>query len=185
VFLDRDGVVNRLVVDEERRVERPPWSLDELEALPDALPACDLLRAHGMLLVVVSNQPDIAARRVAAETVEGINNVLIARLGLHAVYVCPHASGGRCRCRKPRPGMLFDAAADHAIDLTASWMVGDRWVDVAAGRAAGVGTVLVERPTSWTRSSAGRPSDDLTPDARADSLLEAAQIILGDASRPS
>lgn len=176
-FLDRDGVLNR-GVRVEGGGERPPWREDELELLPDAEEACTQLRAEGALLVVVTNQPDIAYGKVDAATVDAINDILSDRLGIDAFYVCPHGAGEDCACRKPRPGMLLEAAADHSIDLAASWMVGDRWVDIAAGRSAGARTVLIERPTSWAPTGAGTAPADLGPDARARSLLEAVQLIL-------
>jgi D-glycero-D-manno-heptose 1,7-bisphosphate phosphatase len=150
--------------------------------LPGVPEACAQLRALGIVTVVVTNQPDIAYGQVAASTVEAINDSLRNHLGLDAFYVCPHGAGDDCICRKPRPGMLLEAAADHSIDLSGSWIIGDRWVDIAAGRAAGVRTVLIERPGSWSPTGGGRPPADLLPDARVDSLLEAVQLIVSEGS---
>jgi D-glycero-D-manno-heptose 1,7-bisphosphate phosphatase len=82
-------------------------------------------------------------------------------LGLDKVYCCPHDNTDRCGCRKPQPGMLLDAARDLDLDLPSSWLVGDRWVDLAAASAAGVRGVLLERPYSWDPTSAGEPPSDL------------------------
>ncbi len=141
VFLDRDGVLNRAFVIDG--VPHPPSSLDELEVLPGVEEACRLLRGAGYLLVVVTNQPDLARGMQRIEVVDEINGALRKRLGIDDVFVCPHDDADDCNCRKPRPGMLLAAAAAHAIDLSRSVMVGDRDRDIAAGRAAGCGTVLI------------------------------------------
>ena len=180
-FLDRDGVLNRSVT-VDGGGERPPWSVEELDVLPEVQEACAWLRALGIVTVIVTNQPDIAYGQVDGSTVDAINDRLCEELALDAVYVCPHGAADDCACRKPRPGMLLKAAADHSIDLEASWMVGDRWVDIAAGRAAGVRTVLIERPGSWAATGAGSPHADLVPDARVRSLFEAVQLIVSGIS---
>jgi D-glycero-D-manno-heptose 1,7-bisphosphate phosphatase len=182
VFLDRDGVLNR-AVPTPIGGERPPWNTQELEVLPGVVSACAALRERGLLLVIVTNQPDIASGRVAAAAVDAIDETLVELLEIDAVYVCPHSSGAGCACRKPRPGMLLDAASDHSIDLAASWLVGDRWVDIAAGRAAGVRTALISRAMSWNPTSAGAPPPDLLADLCVASLSEAVQgIVAGGAT---
>ncbi len=142
VFLDRDGVLNRShVVDGN---PRPPDSVEELELLPGVEEACRRLHDAGLLLIVVTNQPDVARGTQTMAAVEALNRELGARLPLDEVRVCPHDDGDGCDCRKPAPGMLLDAAAEHGIDLAASVMVGDRWRDVEAGRRAGCATVFVD-----------------------------------------
>jgi D-glycero-D-manno-heptose 1,7-bisphosphate phosphatase len=142
VFLDRDGVLNEPVVVDARPY--PPASASELDVLPATLAACRAL-SQAALLVVVTNQPDIARGAVTREAVEAIHSVLRARLPLDGVYLCPHDDLDNCSCRKPKPGMLLLAAAELNIDLGRSVMVGDRWKDVEAGRQAGCATVLVDR----------------------------------------
>ena len=142
VFLDRDGVLNRARVVDGRPY--PPRDLAALSILPGVAAACAALAGKGFLLVGVSNQPDIARGLTPAATVAAINRHLAAALGLDDLRVCPHDDGDRCACRKPRPGLLLAAARDFDIDLRCSIMVGDRWRDVAAGRAAGCRTVFVD-----------------------------------------
>ncbi len=142
VFLDRDGVLNRAVVRDRRPY--PPASAAEVEILPGVAEACAGLSQDGFVLVVVTNQPDIARGRQSVEAVEEIHRALRAHLYVDAIYVCPHDDADGCPCRKPRPGLLLQAAAEHAIDLSASFMVGDRWRDVEAGRQAGCRTVFVD-----------------------------------------
>lgn len=141
MFLDRDGVLIRAFVRDD--VPRPAASLDELELLPGVAEALASLRAAGFLLICVTNQPDIARGTVTAAEVDLLNDRVRELLGLDDVLTCPHDDVDDCDCRKPRPGLLLRAAARFDVDLTASVMVGDRWRDIEAGRAAGCRTVFV------------------------------------------
>jgi D-glycero-D-manno-heptose 1,7-bisphosphate phosphatase len=143
VFLDRDGVLNRLV----RRDGKPfvPSSISEVEILPGVPEALARLRDAGFLLIVTTNQPDVARGHVTRESVEAIHDFLRKRLPLDDICVCFHVDEDRCACRKPQPGMLFTAAVARDIQLPRSFMVGDRWRDIGAGKAAGCTTVLVNR----------------------------------------
>jgi D-glycero-D-manno-heptose 1,7-bisphosphate phosphatase len=125
-------------------VPRPPGDLDELEVLPGVAEACNRLRTAGFELVVVTNQPDIARGTQSTAAVVRINDALLMTLPLDEVVVCPHDDADGCACRKPKPGMLVDAAQRRGIDLAASFMVGDRWRDVEAGRRAGCRVVFVD-----------------------------------------
>ena len=180
VFLDRDGVLTEPVLVDGR--ERPAWSLDELDVVTAAGAATRDLRAAGFLLVLVTNQPDIARGDVDAEVVVAINEHVAELLGLDAVYACPHDGHDGCACRKPLPGMIHEAAAALDIELAESWLVGDRWVDIAAGQAAGVRTVLVKRAHSMSPTSAGDPPHDLRPDAAVHDIAEASALILRGAA---
>src|SRR5688572_16259569 len=125
VFLDRDGVINRTAVRDGTPC--PPACVAEVEILPGVAEAMGLLAARGLPLIVVTNQPDVARGTQTAERVEAINALLARRLPITAFYTCHHDNGDGCDCRKPRPGMLIRAAREHAIDLSRSFMVGDRW----------------------------------------------------------
>lgn len=141
VFLDRDGVLIRSPVHDGLPVAitvgDPVHLLDGIED------GCRALKADGFLLVMVTNQPDVVRGRTPRSFVEATNRALAERLGLDSVQVCFHDAGDDCTCRKPRPGMLLAAAAEFAIDLTDSVMVGDRSRDIEAGRRAGCRTVLI------------------------------------------
>ena len=143
VFLDRDGVVVRAIVSEG--LPRSASNLEELEILPEAGEACSGLKEAGFALVVVTNQPEIARGTLDPETVARQNDVLREALPLDEVVVCPHDDADGCDCRKPKPGMLIDAAARLGVDLASSFMVGDRWKDIEAGRRAGCRVVFVDR----------------------------------------
>ena len=142
VFLDRDGVLN--VAEVRGGCPYPPASVEELTLLPGVQGACAHLKKAGFLLIVVTNQPDIARGKAPSKNIDAINDVLRERLSLDEVCVCPHDDADCCDCRKPRPGLLLSAARRWDINLAASFMVGDRWRDVDAGRAAGCRTVFID-----------------------------------------
>jgi len=140
-FLDRDGVLNRAIIRSGK--PHPPASLEELEIVPEAGEALQRLKEAGFALVVVTNQPDVARGLTPLAVVEAINQRIRKALPVDAVEMCLHDDLDGCDCRKPKPGMLTRAAERLRIDLSLSFMVGDRWRDIAAGRAAGCRTILV------------------------------------------
>jgi D-glycero-D-manno-heptose 1,7-bisphosphate phosphatase len=143
VFLDRDGVLNRPVLRNGR--PHPPESVKDLTVYPDAASSLRRLKVAGYALVVVTNQPDVARGMQRAKVVHQINRELCRQVEVTAVYVCFHDDADGCLCRKPSPGLLLDAAHDLGLDLSRSFMVGDRWRDVEAGRRAGCRTVYIDR----------------------------------------
>lgn len=168
VFLDRDGVLNAPFM--RAGVPRPPRSPSELVVLPGVEEACSSLRAAGRLLIMTTNQPEIARGTLSRHSVDAINQRLRARLLLDDVILCPHDDDDRCTCRKPGDGMLRAAADRWALDLGASYMVGDRWRDIEAGRRAGCVTIHVDRHYHE------RPPH--APDFVVSNLSEAAEVIL-------
>jgi D-glycero-D-manno-heptose 1,7-bisphosphate phosphatase len=172
VFLDRDGVLNAAVARGGR--PHPPASAAELVVLPGVPEALARLRAAGFLLVVCTNQPDVARGAATLASVEAIHARLRAALPLDDVRCCLHDDADGCACRKPAPGLLLAAARDWGVDLARSYMVGDRWRDVAAGAAAGCRTVFVD--LGWAERRPDRC------DARVASLPEAADWILTEAT---
>ena len=174
VFLDRDGVINRAVVRE--RHAGAPRCLAELELLPGVRAALRALKGAGYRLVVVTNQPDVARGTARRANVEAINQRLCSTLPLDAVFMCSHDDRDRCLCRKPKPGLLARAARELHIDCTASYMVGDRWHDIEAGRRAGCRTLLVDHGYTEPQPAVAARAE---ADFRVGSLLEAARIILG------
>lgn len=148
----------------------PPADISELEILPGVPEALQSLITAGYLLIVVTNQPDVARGTIRRETVEEINAALAAALPIDEFRTCYHDSSDGCDCRKPRPGALLAAADLHGIDLMASYMVGDRWRDVEAGQRAGCQTIFIDYGF-----------DEKQPDAvnhKVASLYEAAELIL-------
>lgn len=169
VFLDRDGVLNRSVV--LGGVPHPPASAAQLEVLPGVQDACLRLRQAGFVLVVVTNQPDVARGLATRESVEEIHARLRSELALDDIRACYHDDSDKCGCRKPAPGLILDAARTWAIALDQSYMVGDRWRDIEAGVQAGCRTVLVDYNYPEKRCEAH---------AAVSSLSEAAEWILAD-----
>lgn len=141
VFLDRDGVLNRATVVDG--VPHPPGSLGDLEILPGVAEALARLRAAGFLLVAATNQPDVSRGTQQREAVEAIHARLFASLPLDEIHVC-YDDGDDAPRRKPNPGMILEAAEALGIDCASSFMVGDRWRDVEAGRRAGCRTVFLD-----------------------------------------
>jgi D-glycero-D-manno-heptose 1,7-bisphosphate phosphatase len=162
VFLDRDGVLNRALVRDG--VPHPPSALEEVEIVPGVPEALGRLRHLGLALIVVTNQPDVARGVMSRATVEAINGHLLEHLPLSMILTCFHDTPDACSCRKPRPGLLLDGARQHGIALPQSFMIGDRWSDVAAGQAAGCRTFLIEAPYSQRHRCA---SDCVVPDLAA------------------
>jgi D-glycero-D-manno-heptose 1,7-bisphosphate phosphatase len=170
VFLDRDGVLNGAVL--YRAADPDAVSVEILPGVPEA---CRDLAGAGLLLIGATNQPDVSRGRRFREEVLRVNQLLLARLPLLEIRTCFHDDADGCPCRKPKPGLLLEAAREHGIDLARSFMVGDRWSDVAAGAAAGCSTVLVSTPYS------GR--DRCAPDHEVADLREAAQRVLAAVRR--
>jgi len=168
VFLDRDGVINVPTVREGRPY--PPAGIDALEILPGVTEALAQLKSANFLLIVVSNQPDVARGTRTRTSVEAINAALARCLPIDEFRMCYHDGRDACDCRKPSPGMLLDAAAKWDIDLAGSFMVGDRWRDVEAGQNAGCKTVFVDYHYAEKQPE--------RVDCRVHSLLEAVPYIL-------
>ena len=168
VFLDRDGVINRAVVRDGKPY--PPHGLSGLEILPGVEEALQALHHAGWLLIVITNQPDVARGTASRADVEAINHALQQGLPIDEFRTCYHDSHDGCDCRKPLPGALLAAARSHGIDLASSYMVGDRWRDTEAGERAGCKTIFIDygynekQPETFTH--------------RVGNLREAADIIL-------
>jgi D-glycero-D-manno-heptose 1,7-bisphosphate phosphatase len=143
VFLDRDGVLNRAIVRNGKPF--PPGTVAEFELLPGVEDACSRLKAAGFLLVVATNQPDVGRGTQRRESVEEMHAAICARLPIDRVEVCYDPGGGEpSEFRKPASGMLVRAATDLGIDLSRSFMVGDRWRDIDCGASAGCRTVFID-----------------------------------------
>ena len=156
VFLDRDGVINK----------KPPkadyvkkWG--EFVFLPGSIEAIKLLKENGFKIIIITNQSGIARGMVSSEDLEEIHRNMLAALdnAIDAIYVCTHGWDDGCECRKPKPGLFFDASDDFKIDLTKSFYVGDDERDLIAGNTAGCKTIIIGKDCN--------------------NILEAAYIILG------
>lgn len=168
VFLDRDGV---LVIPEFRDGRSfAPRRLEDFRIYPEAAASLQRLKEAGFLLIVVTNQPDVGNGHARRSAVEAMHEVMSRELPIDHVMICFHAQTDRCECRKPKPGMILEAAKELGIDLKNSFMVGDRWSDIEAGRAAGCATVFIDHAYAEAAPDA--------PDYIAASIADAAMIII-------
>jgi D-glycero-D-manno-heptose 1,7-bisphosphate phosphatase len=173
VFLDRDGVINANLERNGKPVA--PTTLEQFSFLPGVEEAVARLKAAGFVIVVVTNQPDIKNRLTTMETLLAMHEQVRRRLPVDDIKVCLHVDADTCACRKPKPGMLLEAALQHRIDLPKSYLVGDRWRDIQAGAVAGCMTILVDHEY---------PQDGpMQPDWVVRSLPEAVAIILDQDDR--
>lgn len=184
-FLDRDGVLNELVLDPVSGVGESPLRVEEVRLIPGAAAAAARLARLGYLPVCVSNQPAAAKGQASVEQLLAVHRrvtELLAHEGvtLAASRLCFHHADGvvpglskPCTCRKPAPGMLVDAAAALGVDLGSSWMVGDTDADISAGKAAGCKTLLICHP-----SSAHKRLQAVSPDAVAARLADGVNALM-------
>ena len=168
-FLDRDGTVIETDVHEGLPVAIQ--GSDRVALVPGAEAACARLKSAGYLLVLVTNQPDVARGLVSRSEIDSVNNGLADTLCLDLSLTCYHDDLDGCDCRKPAPGLLITAAAVFDVNLdSGSVMIGDRWRDIDAGHAAGVSTVFLDRGYAELLRTA--------PDYFAESLTDAADWVL-------
>jgi D-glycero-D-manno-heptose 1,7-bisphosphate phosphatase len=142
IFLDRDGVLNQAIVLNGKPY--PPSSQIELTLISGIQELLEKLKNNGYKLIVVTNQPDVARGKTSKEWVEEINSYIKSRLPIDAFKVCYHDDSDGCLCRKPLPGAILEAAQEFDIDLSCSYMIGDRWKDISAGQSAGCKTIFID-----------------------------------------
>ena len=184
VFLDRDGVLNANVLNPATGLWESPHHPDDVRLHPGVIEALRQLQDAGYRLVIVSNQPSYAKGKTPLENIRAVAAKVSRTLKqagvfiLRACYCLHHPEGSvpdyvvSCVCRKPSPYFLHESARDFALDLGASWMIGDRATDIACGQSAGVKTILL-RP-----DYPGAKQEEANPDYVADDLSAAVQIIL-------
>jgi len=195
IFLDRDGVINRLVYHKDASVVDSPFTAKQFQIFPRVPNAIRLLNDLGFPVIVVSNQPGIAKGKLTLSTLRSFDRKLHSSLesaGAHvdAIYYCLHHPDSsvpelrkRCGCRKPEIGMLKRAAREFDLSLSESFMIGDGLTDIEAGSRAGCQTVFVGR---WKCECCNfiRPPG-LRPDYVAKDLWEAVRLVMGVLSNNS
>lgn len=169
VFLDRDGALNETIVRNNRAYA--PLSLDEFRVVNGVDRQLARLRAAGLVCIVVTNQPDVARGVLDLRMLERMHHLLRTSVGVDDIYVCLHDPSEGCDCHKPKPGMLLAAAKKWAVSLERSFVIGDRWRDIEAGRAVGCYTILLDRPYSKCA----------TADAQVGDLSNAVDLVLARA----
>jgi len=169
VFLDRDGVLNKAIIRDGKPY--PPASLNEAVILPGVKYALPILKREGFFLIGITNQPDVARGKQSCEVVESINSYLLNQLPVLEIFVCYHDNNDNCDCRKPQPGLILQAAKKYKIDLTKSYMVGDRWKDIGAGKRAGCKTIFIDYHYDESLN-------DLEPDYSVNDVSKIIEIII-------
>ena len=170
VFFDRDGVLNYAVKVNGRPY--PPANVSELKILSGAKELLEGLKNKGFLIIVITNQPDVARGKCSKESVDLINNAIQKALPIDEFRTCFHDDIDNCACRKPKPGAIIASAYEHGINLSQSFMIGDRWRDVDAGNNAGCKTIFIDYQYSEKIKS--------EPTYTVSSLDQVGNIILGD-----
>jgi D-glycero-D-manno-heptose 1,7-bisphosphate phosphatase len=187
VFLDRDGVLNDPVPDPVDGRPESPLRAADVALAAGAVEGLGALIDTGLPLIVVSNQPAAAKGKVAEDDLLAVHRRVVELLDAEGLavddwrYCFDHpqaldAARRDCACRKPRPGLLRAAAADHWLDLGASWIIGDTDADVGAARAVGATAVLVEHPDTAHRRSPDLVADAVLPDLAAAAAWVAARV---------
>ena len=166
VFLDRDGVINKAIIHNGQAFS--PRLKDDFIIIEDSLLAITKLKDKGFKVFIVSNQPDIARRKLNREDLDWMSDQINTRSTIDEISICPHDDEDNCSCRKPKPGMLYDIALRWNINLKKSYMIGDSWKDIQAGEKAGCTCVLIE--ASYNQA--------VFCSNRAKNLLEAVDVVL-------
>lgn len=168
-FLDRDGVINRSqLVD---GVPKPPRSLSEVVILDGVIEAIQLLKDHGYIPVVITNQPDVARGKAPVEGINKINSYISSLVKIDHFYTCYHDDSDMCGCRKPAPGLIYKAVEELQIELSNSILIGDRWRDIQAGQIAGCKSYFIDYSYPEKQPK--------PPFIKVESLYHAVQIVLG------
>ena len=167
VFLDRDGVINKAFIKDG--LPKSPTSLNELEILPGVKESILRLKKLNFICLVVTNQPEVTRGKINKNTVIKINNFLKKKIELDDIFVCYHDDQDKCNCRKPKPGLLLQAKKKWNVDFKKSFIVGDRWKDIQAGKKVGCKTIFLDYKYKDIKPK--------NPDFVTDTLLNATYII--------
>jgi D-glycero-D-manno-heptose 1,7-bisphosphate phosphatase len=143
IFLDRDGVIDKVIT--RKGKISCPRKLKEFKILPNVKKCLKIFKEMGFLNIIVTNQPDISRGFLKRENLEKMHRVIMKRLPVDEIKVCPHDNKDNCSCRKPKPGLILEAVKKWSIDLKKSYLIGDSWKDIEAGKTAGLKTLLIRR----------------------------------------
>lgn len=135
IFLDRDGVINNTIIVNKKPY--PPTRMGEIHVIDGIKDLIKMWHDKGYLVIVITNQPDIGRNVVNVRTVNKINNFLKYEVLFDDLFMCPHRDRDNCECRKPKTGLFRKASDKYGIDFKESYMIGDRWKDIDAGKRIG------------------------------------------------
>ena len=167
IFFDRDGVINKVVVDNGKPYS--PRKIDDFAIFLEAKECLSSSRDLGFLNIIITNQPDIARNLLDKDELEAMHKIIEEELPVDDIMLCSHDNDDNCSCRKPKPGLIIDAAKTWSINCASSFVIGDTWRDMEAGKAVGCRTVLLNK--SYNQDC--RQSCDF----RVDNLKEAVELI--------
>ena len=167
IFLDRDGVINKIFM--KNGIPFSPPSFAELKILPGVKESILILHKMNFVCLVVTNQPDASRGKIEKKTIIQMNNYLKDEIKFDDIFVCYHDDHDNCNCRKPKAGLLLEAGKKWDIDLKKSYMIGDRWKDIEAGKRAGCKTIFID-----LNYKEAKPKN---PDFTTDSLFSSVHLI--------
>jgi D-glycero-D-manno-heptose 1,7-bisphosphate phosphatase len=144
VFIERDGILNQVRVERQHQVS--PLTLEEFQVNPAMVPLLSKLKAEGLVVVATTNQPGLSRGYQSRRELDRMHDLLRSALPLDDILVCPHDETDRCTCRKPKPGLLVEAAFKWHLDLDRSFVISDKWQDAEAARTAGCTSLLLQSP---------------------------------------
>ncbi len=156
VFLDRDGVINKPIIIDGKCYA--PRLLKDFKIFPKVKSDIKKLKNRGFKVFVITNQPDIGNKLLKKKTLNEMHSLLKTKVPIDKIYFCPHTKNDRCKCRKPKPGMIIKASNNLKIRLKESYVIGDRKTDIDAGLKAGCKTIFVnnnyyeKRPTKQEKT---------------------------------
>lgn len=165
IFLDRDGVINRVIMKEGKPYS--PRNRSDFLFTDGIREVLARLKGEGFLLIVVTNQPDISRGSITWAELNAIHDLIRRELPVDDIIVCPHDNDDDCDCRKPKPGMIVESARKWGIDIESSFLIGDTWKDMEAGQKAGCKTILLDAPYN----------QDVQGDYRIQDICETLKII--------
>jgi D-glycero-D-manno-heptose 1,7-bisphosphate phosphatase len=144
-----------------------PWLFEEFKLIPGIKKPLEELSNMGFLLFIISNQPDVARGNIKKDVIEKINKIIYYNYPIKEILICPHDDSQQCDCRKPKPGMIISLSKKWEIDIKKSYLIGDSWKDIEAGKKAGCKTILLDK--NYNQS--------VEADYRTDDLESAVEII--------
>jgi D-glycero-D-manno-heptose 1,7-bisphosphate phosphatase len=143
VFLDRDGVIVRGKIINNKLYA--PRDINLFYFYPKVLNNLNNLKKLGFKLFIITNQPDLGNNKISLETLSKMHNLIINNLPIDKIYMCTHSQKANCKCRKPKPYLIKKASKENNIDLSKSYLIGDRWSDIKAGFDSGCRNIFINR----------------------------------------
>lgn len=143
-FIERDGLLNQVRIEHDFPVK--PVRLEDFRVDPEAVPLVRKLQGAGFLVIATTNQPGLSTGETSRRELDLMHEILLKKLNLDDIMICPHDEADCCPCRKPKPGLLIEAGFKWHVDLDRSVAISDKWQDAEAARIAGCTSVLIDSP---------------------------------------